>query len=134
MDSQQVNGAEARNQGNKMVKRFLLIISLLLFALVSYGIYWIFFDMGRLPAGEFLSEETSPNGEYTLRAYVTDGGATGSYAVRGELVFHEKRNKTKNIYWNYREEAAEITWKDRHTVVINGHELDVRRDTYDFRR
>ncbi|MGG0644805.1 DUF5412 domain-containing protein [Sporosarcina gallistercoris] len=117
-----------------MVLRFLLIVGMLLVALVGYGVYWFFFDMDRLPKGEFLTEETSPNGKYTLKAYVTDGGATGAYAVRGELVFHKKKNRAKNIYWNYREEAAEITWKDHHTVVINGHALDVRRDTYDFRR
>ncbi|WP_225217688.1 DUF5412 domain-containing protein [Sporosarcina gallistercoris] len=133
MEYQQVNEAVERKRVHKIVLRFLLIVGMLIVALVGYGVYWFFFNMDRLPKGELLTEETSPNGKYTLKAYVTDGGATGSYAVRGELVFHEKNDKTKNIYWNYREEAAEITWKDDHTVVINGHELDVRKDIYDFR-
>lgn len=134
MDYPQKNDAEERKRVSKIVVRFLLIVALLLVALVSYGIYWAFFDMGRLPSGEFLTEGTSPNGEYTLKAYVTDGGATGPYAVRGELVSHEKKDKKKNIYWNYREDTVIITWKDNHSVVINGHELDVRKDTFDFRR
>lgn len=115
------------------ILKVLLIVGLLLGALVGYGVYWAFFDMNRLPTGEYLTEETSPNGEYTLKAYVTNGGATTSYSVRGELVFNEKFNKTKNIYWNYREDTANIIWEDNNTVVINGHTLDVPNDKFDFR-
>jgi hypothetical protein len=98
-----------------------------------YGVYWAFYDMDRLPEGEFLTEESSPDGKYTVRAYVTNGGATVSYAVRGELVYNDKENKTKNIYWNYRDETAEISWTDHDTVVINGVSLDVPGDEFDFR-
>jgi Family of unknown function (DUF5412) len=116
----------------KLLKSF-IIVSLLLVALVGYGVYWAFFDMSRLPTGEYLTEETSPDGKYTLKAYVTIGGATTSYSVRGELLFNEQNNKTKNIYWIYREDTALITWKDNNTVVINGHTLDVPNDKFDFR-
>jgi len=85
------------------------------------------------PNGEYLTEETSPNGKYTIKAYINNGGATVSFAIRGELVFNEKSNKTKNIYWNYREETANITWTDNDTVVINGHSLDVPKGKFDFR-
>ncbi|MCM3358323.1 MULTISPECIES: DUF5412 domain-containing protein [unclassified Psychrobacillus] len=118
---------------NKLLKVF-IIGSLLIVGLVGYGVYWAFFDMNRLPTGEYLTEEISPNGKYTLKAYVTNGGATTSYSVRGELVFNDKDNKTKNIYWNYREESASISWKDNNTVIINGHTLDVTKDKFDFRR
>ncbi|MER2237859.1 MAG: DUF5412 family protein, partial [Psychrobacillus sp.] len=53
---------------------------------------------------------------------------------RGELVFNDKDNKTKNIYWNYREESANISWTDNNTVIINGHTLDVTKEKFDFRR
>jgi len=89
--------------------------------------------MESLPKGEFLVEESSPDGKFTLKAYVTNGGATTSYAVRGELVFNEKNGKTKNIYWNYREEDAEISWVDNDTVIINNHTLNVPKEKYDFR-
>ncbi|MBM7587702.1 hypothetical protein JOC86_004276 [Bacillus pakistanensis] len=89
--------------------------------------------MNRLPTGEYLTEETSPDGKYTLKVYVTNGGATTSYSIRGELVFNEQNNKAKNIYWNYREETADIIWKDHNTVVINGHTLEVPGDKFDFR-
>lgn len=109
----------------------LLIVGLAFFSLLGYGVYWAFFDMNRLPTGDYLTEETSPNGNYTLKAYVTDGGATTSYSVRDELVFNEKDNKTKNIYWNYREDTANIFWTDNNTVIINGHTLDVPSDKFD---
>lgn len=116
-------------------KIFILFASagLLAAAIIGFGIYWLFFDLNRLPKGEFLTEETSPDGSYTLKAYVTNGGATTAYSIRGELVDHEKNNKTKNVYWNNREETATITWHDHDTVIINGHTLHVPNDTYDFR-
>lgn len=122
-----------KNKLNRLLKVF-IIGSLLIVGLVGYGVYWAFFDMNRLPTGEYLTEETSPNGKYTLKAYVTNGGATTSYSVRGELVFNDKDNKTKNIYWNYREESANISWTDNNTVIINGHTLDVTKEKFDFRR
>ncbi|RBP06221.1 DUF5412 domain-containing protein [Rossellomorea aquimaris] len=117
----------------KVVFTILGIFCLCVVAFVIYGVYWAFYDMNRLPKGEFLSEESSPDGKYTLRAYVTNGGATTAYAVRGELVFNEKEDKRKNIYWNYREETAEIKWTDEDTVVVNGVSLDVPDEEFDFR-
>ncbi|MGE8035962.1 DUF5412 family protein [Lysinibacillus sp. AC-3] len=32
-----------------------------------------------------IAESTSPQGTYTVKAYVSDAGATTSYAVLGEL-------------------------------------------------
>lgn len=122
------------NDMRKKLLKVFIIGSLLIVGLVGYGVYWAFFDMNRLPTGEYLTEETSPNGKYTLKAYVTNGGATTSYSVRGELVFNDKNNKTKNIYWNYREVSANISWTDNNTVIINGHTLDVTKEKLDFRR
>ena len=117
----------------KNILKMFAVVGLVFFALIGYGVYWAFFDMNRLPTGEYLTEEISPDGKYTLKAYVTNGGATVSYAIRGELVFNQRNNKTKNIYWNYREESANITWTDNDTVVINGHSLDVPKEKFDFR-
>ena len=108
---------------------FMLIISGPLF----YGVYWVFFDMSRLPKGNLISEIKSPNGDYTIKAYVSDGGATTDFAVLGELNFNIRNKKPKNIYWNYHENTANIRWVDEDTVIINGHELDVPNDTFDFR-
>ncbi|AJD89741.1 hypothetical protein JMA_04240 [Jeotgalibacillus malaysiensis] len=100
---------------------------------IALVIYWFFNNMDRLPEGEFMTEETSPGGTYTLKAYLANSGATVVYAVRGELVTNDS-GKTKNVYWQYREEEAEIEWLDEDTVVINGIELDVPGERYDYRK
>lgn len=97
-------------------------------------INYFFFSMSRLPEGELLTTKASPNGHYTINTYVSKSGATVADAVRGELINHDKKDKTKNIYWQYRESEAEIIWMNDNIVSINGIELDVRRDIFDFRK
>ncbi len=89
--------------------------------------------MNNLPKGELISQAQSPDGAYTLKAYRTNGGATVSHAIRGELNYNKIDKKPKNIYWNYKEDKAMIEWIDEDTVVINSHELDVLNDRFDFR-
>ena len=117
----------------KKIVKISLIVGILFIGVIGYGVYWAFFDMDRLPTGEYLTEETSPDGTYTIRAYRNNGGATTSYSIRGELVFNKNNSKTKNIYWNYREDTAEIEWIDNDTVIINGHTLEVPNEKFDFR-
>ena len=112
------------------MKYFMKVLGILLAGLAGIIIILLlvinhfFFSMSKLPDGEFLTESQSPNGEYTVRAYVSKNGATVADAVRGEVVYHQKRDRKKNIYWGYRESTAEIVWIDEHTVSING--VDVR--------
>ena len=50
----------------KVLKNMLImfaIVTFLFVALVGYGVYWAFFDMNRLSTGEYLTEETSPDGK-----------------------------------------------------------------------
>lgn len=109
-------------------------ILLIICAIALYGIYWAFYDMNRLPKGELISEVVSPDGEYTLKVYLVNGGSTVAYCIRGELKYNIRSKKPKNIYWNYRETEAKVEWKDKDTVVINGHSLMVKKDVYDWRR
>ncbi|MZQ83014.1 hypothetical protein GQF01_12950 [Paenibacillus sp. 5J-6] len=118
---------------SKKYTKQIVIGCLVIIGIIIYVYYWAFINMGRLPRGEFLSEAISPDGKYTLRAYGTSGGATTSYAIRGELVLNVRDNKTKNIYWNIRENTANISWSDNDTVIINGHIIDVPNGKYDFR-
>ncbi|MDQ6600973.1 DUF5412 domain-containing protein [Bacillus salipaludis] len=116
------------------MKKRQVIFSLLILALIGYGVYWAFFDMSRLPKGDKIAEESSPDGTYTIKAYVSSGGATTDNAVRGELNFNKENRKPKNIYWNYHEETAKINWINDNTVIINGHKLNVPNETFDYRR
>lgn len=102
--------------------------------MISLG-YWKFFTLSGLSGGEKIQSIHSPDKTYTLHIYRHNGGATTSFAIRGELVTNTKKfMNMKNIYWNYREEDATVQWLDNHTVMINKHKLHVETDTYDFRK
>ncbi len=88
--------------------------------------------MSTLPQGEFMKTSVSPDGEYRVNAYLCNGGATVDYAVRCEAETVSTGEK-RNIYWEYHCEEAKIAWVDERTVVINGIELDVVEDSYDWR-
>ena len=108
-------------------------ILLIIFALISYGIYWAFFDIQRLDGQEVITISDSPDSSYTVTAYLNNGGATTDYAVLC-AVKNNKTGKERNIYWNYHCSTADIQWLDDKTVSINGIELDVTKDKYDYRR
>ena len=116
-----------------MKKLLKIIIPILLVILIgAYAVHWAFFDIQRIDGQELLKEATSPDGKYTVSAYLNNGGATTDYAVLCS-VRNNKTEKEKNIYWNYHCSEAEIKWTDDDTVIINGVELDVTKDTYDYR-
>ena len=111
----------------------IFIISLLVIVLLFYAVYWAFFDIQHIKGQDYLRASTSPDKKYTITAYLNNGGATTSYAVLC-TVKNNKTGKKKNIYWQYRCENAEIIWKSDEIVIINGIELNVSKDTYDYRR
>lgn len=99
----------------------------------AYAFNWAFLDIQRLNGQEYLTELSSPDGTYTVTAYLNNGGATTSYAVLGTLE-NNGNGKVKNIYWEYRCEKAEMEWLNDETIRINGIVLNVKKDIYDFRR
>ncbi|PGZ97799.1 hypothetical protein COE51_13110 [Bacillus pseudomycoides] len=125
-------------QAQKEIKKTKRKVAVVLLSMLIIGagfVYWKFFSLQGVPKGELIQEVKSPNGTYTLNAYISNGGATTSFAVRGELIFNKRKIfKTKNIYWNYKEDQANIEWKGEDTVIINGHTLHVPDETYDFRK
>ena len=111
------------------MKRFLcVIVACLLLSFSACGMI----GMKNLPEGEWMDSVTSPDGTYQIRAYLVNGGATVAWAVRCEVVTIST-GKARNLYWEYRCNTAEIRWVDEVTVEINGIQLDVRKDSYDWR-
>jgi hypothetical protein len=116
---------------SKILKVF-LILGLLFAGIIAYGVYWVFYDWSRFK-DELINQSTSPDGTYTINAYVSYGGATASDTVLGELVFNKENKMSKKIYWQYREENAKIEWIDDNTVIINNVQLKLPNETYDYR-
>jgi high-affinity Fe2+/Pb2+ permease len=46
----------------KEVMTIFLIVGAIVAAVIGYGVYWLMYDLDSLPQGEFLKEETSPDG------------------------------------------------------------------------
>lgn len=117
-----------------LLKKFLkVIIPIILIITVGvYAVHWAFFDIQRIDGQELINEVVSPDGKYTVSAYLNNGGATTDYAVLCS-VRNNETEKEKNIYWNYQCTEAVIEWNNKDTVTINGIELNVTKDTYDYR-
>ena len=117
-------------------------IFILMISLIGYGIYYFFFsnNMSTLAKGEYLCESTSPNGTYTVKGYKLVSSLS-SDAIRCEAI-NNKTGKKRNIYFEYgrylyeegRNIDAEISWESDEVVVINGKRLNVKKDTYDWRK
>lgn len=111
---------------------FMMIIIPIL--IIGYIIYHLFFSLNNLPEGVFLNEFKSLKGTYTVRAYICNGGATVDYAIRAELIENNKKNSTKNFYWEYKAYNIEVEWIDETTININNHIIYLPNGSYDWRR
>lgn len=117
-------------------KKNLIIISIIIVTMVgaiAYAINWAFFDIQRIDGQKYITESNSTNKTYTVTAYLNNSGATTDYAVLCTLK-NNNNGKTKNIYWQYRCEKADMEWLNDETIKINGKELNVKNEIYDYRR
>ncbi|MGG4395360.1 DUF5412 domain-containing protein [Paenibacillus thiaminolyticus] len=116
-----------------MRRRWGLWVTLLIVSLIVIYVYLKGFTLLLLPKGELIAASDSPGNTYTLKIYLVNaGGATGGFAIRGELL-NNKKGTHKNIYWQYREEKAKVEWIDESNLIINGKKLNVEQDIYDYR-
>lgn len=119
-------------KAQKNLLRIVIIIAIIIGG-VAYAFNWAFLNIQRIDGQEYLTELSSPDGTYTVTAYLNNGGATTGYAVLGTLENNEN-GKVKNIYWQYRCEKAEMEWLNDETIKINGIVLKVKNEIYDYRR
>ena len=119
----------------KKRKQYIIICVIIAIVVIGivYSIKWSFSDIQRINGQEYITESTSPDGKYTVTAYLNNGGATTDYAVLAKLK-NNKNGKTKNIYWQYHCEEADIEWLSDDTIKINEVELNVKNEIYDYRK
>ncbi len=119
----------------KKIKKSRIKILLFLFIFsVFFLIYTLFYDINNISGGKFLNEVSSPNSDYALKAYLIDGGPLSSDSIRVELVYNKNKSKVKNIYFNYPENSVTMKWLDNFNVEINGKQLNINKETYDWRK
>jgi len=115
---------DKRNKVSTFRSWFTIILSLLLSMVLFLGILLNFFISETL-----FKTTSSPNGNYEIEFYLTNGGATTAFGVIGKLdgpLWFEK-----TIYDDYRMDHANVEWIDDHTVLINNHRLDLKKgETY----
>ncbi|OEH92050.1 hypothetical protein BFG57_16880 [Bacillus solimangrovi] len=71
----------------------------------------------------------SPDGNYKIEFYLTNGGATTSFGVLGKLDGPLWFKKTIND--DYHMDKADVEWINEHTISINNHILDLKKgETY----
>ncbi len=107
----------------KAKKRLIVVLVVALIATILYGAKWA-------TTHEKIEEASSPDNKYTVTAYLDNGGATTPYSILC-MVRKNKIGFSRKIYYQYRCDEADIEWLDNQTVIINGIELDVKKDTYE---
>lgn len=109
------------------MKKWVIVLAIIfLIGIPSFATYdFLVVELDELPEGEFLSEYLSTNGDFTARAYLIDRAA-----IRVEIDFG---NEVKTIYWSYDEHTVKIKWLNNETVDINNHQLNIFKDTYNWK-
>ena len=98
----------------------------LFFIIIFIGIAFIF---GIDTCSKDLMESIkSPSGEYTIKTYLRNCGATVDFEVVADLC--DKNDKCKNIYSGYHESVSFVYWIDNDNVFINQKTLNIHKDKY----
>ena len=118
----------------KKAKKIILLFSAIIILSIGIVSYVCFFSIQNIKGEEHIATYTSPNGTYELEIFRNNGGATTSYAILGVLHKQSNSKYSRNIYWENRQEDAEVEWIDDNTVMINNKRIEnVEKDKYDFR-
>jgi hypothetical protein len=87
--------------------------------------------MERLPGGKLIASSNSPSGQYSVKAYLSSGGATTNWTVKGVVQNNSTHNK-RVIYWA-EALSAKIIWRNETNVIINRKEINVINGSFDYR-
>ncbi|WP_394532682.1 hypothetical protein C1N83_27325 (plasmid) [Priestia aryabhattai] len=115
----------------KIIRRIIVLFIVILVFLFAWGYYYLEYDLNRLPGGELVSSSTSPDGNYTVKAYKSSGGATTNWTIKG-VVQNNNNSKKRVIYWD-EAKSAHIVWRDKNIVSMNNKKIDIIKGSYDYR-
>ena len=119
---------DIKMQSKRIITNFLAVLMIMLCAFLSGC------GLDNLPQVELIDSSVSPNGKYTVNAYLCSGNATTDFSVRCEVVDSET-SKCRNIYWKYHQEDVSLYWKSENILYYfkEPSELNVLTDKYDWR-
>lgn len=83
---------------------------------------------GDLCSRDLMESVKSPNGDYTIKTYLRNCGATVDFEVVADLC--DKNDKCKKIYSGYHESVSFVYWIDNDNVFINQKTLNIHKDKY----
>lgn len=120
----------------KKKKKILLYSAPIALILITMAIYFTVTtyinSLHLLPEGKFLTESVSPDGKYTVKAYLCTGNVDTDVSIRGELI-NNNNNKKRNIYWDHKIYDANIIWNTDNSVLINAHKINLQNGKYNWR-
>ena len=99
---------------------------ILWFIIIFIGITFIF-DIDTC-SKDLMETVKSPNGEYTIKTYLRNCGATVDFEIVADLC--DESDKCKEIYSGYHESVSFVYWIDNENVFINQKTLNIHKDKY----
>jgi len=115
----------------KKAKLALIVITaiLILFALSCLGTFLLIRHWKT--NGELVKTSISPEGRWKVRLYYWNGVMDDGH--RADVIDLKGKVPTRNIYRAVEDSEVEkrIQWKNSNTVILNGHQIDVRKN-YDL--
>lgn len=110
------------------IKQIALIPTILL--TVVFGFFTIMFLLLTLFIGDrqtLVEEIPSPDGAYTIQVYEL---GESDYSMAVDVVFNHELRDPRRFYFQIYDEPIEVKWSNQQVVEINGHKLNVLKDTY----
>lgn len=111
-----------------MMKKMLITAVLGLAICCAVLIYF----MNSVADGQYIGSSVSPDKTAKINVYLVSP-ALSDDAVRCECEFIDSGQR-RNVYYAYHWSDASVEWVDEQTVIINGKELNVESDLYDWRK
>lgn len=130
-----INNSHITNSKSKKRRLFLFsFVSLFVIISIIFIARQWYYNLDGIPRTELIAEVSSPDGKYSILAYISDINATTSESVVCELKYNDGIKKNKTVYFQNNESNARIVWRSNTEVFINGHVLTMPDDVYDYRR
>lgn len=82
-----------------------------------------------LPKEQLMLTNYSPNNNYRLDVFLNNGGATVAWSIT-VVLNNENSGSSRNLFFQYLTDEADIIWLSDDVVLINGIRLDVTKDSY----